>query len=104
MGELEQLILLAVIRLGDDAYGVRIREMIRERTGRDVSAGGVYTILARMEERDLVVSRVSESTHARGGRRKKFYTPTPEGRRVLQEAYDALESLADGVLPRSAGA
>ena len=51
MGELEQLILLAVIRLGDDAYGVRIREMIRERTGREVSAGGVYTILARMGER-----------------------------------------------------
>jgi PadR family transcriptional regulator PadR len=103
LGELEQMILLAVLRLGDDAYGVGIREEIRDRTGRSVSAGGIYTILARMEEQGLVTSRLSETTHARGGRRRKFYQATPEGRRVMQKTWDALGRLAEGVLRTSEG-
>ena len=103
LGELEQLILLAVIRADDEAYGVRIREVIRERTGRAVSAGGIYTVLARMEDHGLVTSELSEATHARGGRRRKFYRATEKGRLAIENAYDAIRCLADGVLLRSEG-
>ena len=97
LGDLEQLLLLAIIRLGEDAYGVGIRREILEKTGRSVSAGGIYTVLARLEERGLVSSSLAESTHARGGRRRKLYRATAEGRETMRRALDALSRLADGV-------
>lgn len=103
LGELEQLILLAVLRLEENAYGVGIRREIRDRTGRSVSAGGIYTVLARMEEQGLVTSRLSETTHARGGRRRRFYEATPKGRRAMQRTLEALGRLAEGVLAWSEG-
>ena len=103
LNEVEQLILLAVLRLGETAYGVGIREEILEQTGRRISAGGLYTVLARLEEGGFVTSRLAEATHARGGRRRKLYKPTREGRAAMQAAWDALGRMAEGVLRTSEG-
>ena len=103
LSEVEQLILLAVLRLDEDAYGVAIRQEIFDRAGRRISAGGVYTVLARLEERGLVTSVLSEATHARGGRRRRLYRATPEGQRLIREAWAGLARLAEGVLRPSEG-
>ena len=103
LGEVEQLILLAVLRLCGDAYGVGIREEISTRAGRRISVGGIYTVLARLEERGLVSSQLSEATHARGGRRRKLYTATARGREVMQATWDGLGRMAEGGLRSSEG-
>ena len=73
LGEFEQLLLFALVRLGDDAYGVAIRQEVERRTGRMISAGAVYTALDRLEGRGFVSSRVGDPTPQRGGRRKRHY-------------------------------
>ena len=73
LGDFEQLILLGVLRLGDEAYGVAIRQEIHRRSGRDVSINAVYTTLDRLERKGLLESWVGDPTPERGGRRKKFY-------------------------------
>lgn len=104
LGEFEQLVLFAVLRLEQDAYGVGIRREIERRTGREVSAGAVYTTLSRLEGRDLVSSRVGDTTPARGGRRRKYYTLTPGGAELLQRSFEAVQSMARGVTPALAEA
>ncbi len=103
LGEFEQLTLLAVLRLGDDPYGVTARRAIEEVTGRDVSAGAVYTTLARLEKRRLVSSRVGETAPARTGQRRKYYTVEPEGAAMVFDSYTAVSRMADGLVPRLAG-
>lgn len=98
LGEFEQLLLFAVLRLGEEAHGARIREVIEERTGREVSPGAVYTVLNRLEAGDLVSSEVGDTTPARGGRRRKLYRVEPAGAVALQRAYSALEGMAEGTL------
>jgi len=71
LGDFEQLVLLSLMRLGSDAYGVSICDEITARTGRDVSLGAVYKTLERMEDKGLVSSRLGEPTAERGGRRKR---------------------------------
>jgi DNA-binding PadR family transcriptional regulator len=100
LGEFEQLLLFAVLRLGDDAYGARIRREIEERTGRSLSAGAVYTGLDRLETRGLVRSHEGEATPVRGGRRKRYYRLEPRGAASLSETWDHVTGMADGVLPR----
>lgn len=100
LGEFEQLLLFAVLRLGAEAYGARIRQEIEERTGRSVSAGAVYTGLDRLENRGLVTSRVGEATPVRGGRRKRYYRIEPKGAASLSETWENVTGMADGVLPR----
>jgi DNA-binding PadR family transcriptional regulator len=99
LGAFEQLILFCVLRLGDDAYGVPIREILEERTGRAVSAGAIYTALARLEGRGLVSSWVGEPTPGRAGRPPRYYRVRPEGARTLLAAYSTLQSVAGGVVP-----
>lgn len=99
-GELEQLVLFAVLRLGDDAYGVTVREHIEARTGRPISTGGIYTVLQRLEDRGLVTSAIGDSSPERGGRPRKRYALTPAGARALESAWEALSTMAEGVLPR----
>ena len=70
LGEFEQLILLALVRLGEDAYGVTIRDILRERAGRDVSFGAIYSTLRRLEAKGLVGSSLGEPAPVRGGRAK----------------------------------
>ena len=97
LGEFEQLILLALLRLRGNAYGVSIRSEIEERTGRNVSSGALYTTLDRMERKGLITSRIGEPTAERGGRRKKFYRPSREGGRALRASYQALRNMAEGL-------
>jgi DNA-binding PadR family transcriptional regulator len=98
LGAFEQLVLFCVLRLGDDAYGVPIRETLEERTGRAVSAGAIYTALARLEERGLVTSWVGEPTPGRAGRPPRYYRVESEGARALLAAYETLQSVAGDVV------
>lgn len=99
LGEFEQLLLLALLRLGEGAYGVSIRQEIEGRTGRCPSPGAVYTGLERLERRGYVDSWLGEPTAQRGGKRKKHYRLQPLGRRVLEQSYQAITRMAEGVLP-----
>jgi PadR family transcriptional regulator, regulatory protein PadR len=96
LGAFEQLILFAVLQLGDVAFGVSIRENIEERTGRTVSIGAIYTTLGRLEGRGLVRSR-TEEPRGRTGRPRKYYSLSPDGALELREAYDAIQSMAGGL-------
>jgi len=97
LGDFEQLILLALVRLGPQAYGLTIRQEIEERTGRTVSAGALYTALDRMEKRGLVTSRLGDPTPERGGKRKRLYTLEPAGERALARVYESLRAMATGI-------
>jgi PadR family transcriptional regulator PadR len=101
LGEFEQLVLFAVLRL-EDASGIAIHDEIEARTGRDVSPGAIYTTLGRLEERGLVTSEILPSEPARVGRPRKHYTLRPRGARALREAYAGLQALADGSLGKLA--
>ena len=97
LGEFEQMVLLALLQLGDDGYGVRIRDEIERRTGRDVSMGAVYTTLDRLEQKGLLASHMGEPTAERGGRRKKFYRVRAAGQASLSESLEAMRRMADGL-------
>ncbi len=100
IGDFEQLVLFALVRLGADAYGVTIRGEIEKRTGRAISAGALYTALDRMERRGLVASRLGDPTAQRGGKRKRLYTLQPAGERALARVYESLRLMASGVATR----
>ncbi|MEX2049473.1 MAG: PadR family transcriptional regulator [Gemmatimonadota bacterium] len=96
-GEFELLTLLAVARLNDGAYGVTIRETLERRTSRSVTLGTVYKTLGRLESKGLVQVRTAPPTADRGGRRKKMYTLTSEGRAAVQTALSNLKDMAQGL-------
>jgi len=95
LGDFEQLVLLGVLRLADDAYGAAIRQEIHARSGRDVSINAVYTTLDRLEAKGLLRSWAGEPTAQRGGRRRKFYALNPSGTAALRQAYHAMQAMAD---------
>jgi len=97
MGELEQLVLLALVRLEGEGYGMEVRREIAQRTGRDVSIGAVYTTLDRLERKGHLDSRLGEPTPERGGKAKKHYRVRASGRRALREARRALDLMWEGV-------
>ena len=97
LGEFEQLVLLALARLGEDAYGVTIRATLVERTRRKPSFGAIYSTLRRMEEKGLVRSFQGEPEAVRGGRAKKHIALTAKGRAALREAHAAVVRMAEGV-------
>ncbi len=99
LGELEQLVLLAVMRLGRDAYGVTVRREITERTGRRMSFGTVYSTLNRLDEKGLVVTRLGEPTAERGGRRKKYFLIAAAGRHALARSLRNVRNMAEGIDP-----
>jgi DNA-binding PadR family transcriptional regulator len=98
LGEFEQLLLFAVLRLGNEAYGVRIRQEIAAQTGKDVAAGAVYTGLDRLQARGFVSSEQAESAPSRGGRRRKYYRLQPEGALALEATYTNVRAMAEGAL------
>ena len=100
LGDFEQLVLLGVLRLADDAYGAAIRQEIHARSGRDVSINAVYTTLDRLEAKGLLRSWAGEPTAQRGGRRRKFYALNPSGTAALRQAYHAMQAMADGLEER----
>ena len=97
LGDFEQLVLLGVLRLGQDAYGAAIRQEIHQRSGRDVSINAVYTTLDRLEGKGMLRSWVGEPTAQRGGRRRKFYAVRPAGVAAMRDAYQAFRAMADGL-------
>jgi DNA-binding PadR family transcriptional regulator len=97
LGEFEQLVLLAVLRLGDDAYGVPIQRELEERAGRRVTVGALYATLDRLEGKRLLHSWFADPTPQRGGRSKRYFRPTPEGLEALAESKAALDRMWQGV-------
>ena len=96
-GEFEQLVLLAVIRLGEKAYAVPIATEIERKTGRVVSQAAVYVVLRRLEEKGLVSSLLADPTPERGGRAKRYYTLEQGAFTQLRNSRDALLSMWRGV-------
>lgn len=97
LGEFEQLVLLALMRLGDNAYGVTVREELLSQGGREASLGTVYKTLERLQEKGCVSTRIGQPTAERGGRRKKFYRVEPLGARALERSLQALRRMAEGL-------
>ena len=98
LGELEQVLLFALVRLGADAYGASIRREVEQQTGRSLSPGAIYTAMDRLELRGFVTSRLGDATSVRGGRRKKLYRLEPAGARALSSCYERLQRMAQGTL------
>lgn len=97
LGEFEQLVLIAIVRLEDDAYGATIRRDIEARTGRRLSISAVYTTLERLEQKGCVRSWIGEPTPQRGGRRRKHFDLSPLGARALKTAYRAYAGMIAGL-------
>jgi DNA-binding PadR family transcriptional regulator len=100
LGEFEQLVLLAILRRGDDAYGVTIAREIEDTTERRVSIGAIYTTLDRLHGKGLVASRIGPPTGERGGRRRKLYTLTPAGQKALARAFESWTAMTRGLKGR----
>ena len=100
LGDIEHLVLLALLRLGPSSYGVPILEEIAGRTGRAVSRPAVYIALRRLEAKGLVKSRLGEATAERGGRAKRYFTLTTAGHRQLHASRTALLSMWANVAHR----
>jgi|SRR5690554_1077957 len=96
LGELEQMVLLAVLRL-DDAYPVSVRNEIAARTGVELSRGTIYVTLHRLEQRGLVASELGDPTPERGGKAKRCFAVTAEGRQQLRASRAALRKLSAGL-------
>jgi PadR family transcriptional regulator, regulatory protein PadR len=97
LGEFEQIVLLAVMRLEDDAYGMTVRREIEDRTGRDVSIGAVYATLDRLEQKGLVRSKVGAPTQERGGRAKRCFVVTAAGVAAVEGTQQALKRMTAGL-------
>lgn len=97
LGDLEMLVLAALIRLAPDAYGVNVRDELEKRAKRQISIGALYTTLARLEEKGLASSRLGEATNERGGRAKKYYEVTAEGRAQLERSVSSLHRMVEGI-------
>ena len=97
LGEFEQIVLLAILRLKGNAYGVSIRSEISTRTGRNTTPGALYTTLDRLEEKGFVKSRIGEATPERGGRAKRYYTVSASGVKAITRSQRAYRRLLDGL-------
>ena len=98
-GEFELLVLLAILRLGDDAYGVTIREEVERETSRTLTLGAVYKTLGRLEGKGYLDTRVAPPTRERGGRRKKLYRLTPAGQEAARRSVADLRRMTTGLEP-----
>jgi DNA-binding PadR family transcriptional regulator len=103
LSEFEHLVLAAALHLGEGAYGAALMREIEERTGRSIQAGTIYLTVQRLEEKGLVVCSFGEPDEGRGGRPKRFVTPTPMGVRALADHREALLSIWDGLEARLEG-
>ena len=98
IGQFEQAVLVALIRLGKDAYGRAILNEVQERLARDVSAGAVYATLERLEGKGLASSKLAPGTAIRGGRARRYFAPTGAGIRALNDAKSATDLLWRGLV------
>jgi DNA-binding PadR family transcriptional regulator len=93
LGQLEQLLMLAVARLGDEAYGAEIQKMLEETAGRKATIATIYVTLVRLEKKGYVLSRREGSTPVRGGKAKRYFRLTPKGIEALKDARATLEKM-----------
>ena len=100
LGSLEQIVLLALVRLGSDAYGVTVRMEIEKRTGRSLSIGAIYATLGRLEAKGFVRSQTGEPTAERGGRAKRHFRVEANGLRALRASQRAIDSMSAGLRKR----
>ncbi|MGB8276678.1 MAG: helix-turn-helix transcriptional regulator [Methylovirgula sp.] len=94
---IEQHMLLAIMRLHPNAYGVSIRDEIKTRTKKDYSFGSIYAVLERLEDRGMITSREGEATAARGGRKKLYFEITGVGQKALQASLNAIDAMRAGL-------
>jgi DNA-binding PadR family transcriptional regulator len=99
LGEFEQLVLLAIVRLGEDASGAAIREAVEEGSQRTVWIGAIYTTLQRLTDKGLVTSAVAEATGP-GGRKRKIFALALEGETALAHAYGTWARMTRGLKPK----
>lgn len=97
LGEMELMVLLALVRLGDDAYGVPVSKELLNIAGREVALGSIYAALDRLERKGLVTSSLGDPTPERGGRAKRYFRVTPAGARALRMTRRALTKLWSGI-------
>jgi len=97
LGEFEHIVLLAILRLGDAAYGVAIRNEIRETTGREPAPGALYTTIDRLEDKGLLTSTFGDPTPQRGGRAKRYVKVSAQGLRAVNHARQCYLRLWDGL-------
>ena len=97
LGEFEQIVMLALLRLGPDSYGAAVCAEIEKRSGREVSVSAVHTTLERLEQKGLLKSRLGDPTPQRGGKRKRHYEIAALGLKALQASYRSIRNMADGI-------
>jgi len=97
LGNFDLMLMLALLRLGEDAYGVTIAQELEEQTGREVVVASVYATLERLQDRGLVTSRLGDATPERGGRAKRFFRITGSGIREVRDARRSLMNLWKGL-------
>jgi PadR family transcriptional regulator, regulatory protein PadR len=101
LGEFEEVVLLTVAILGEDAYAVTVTQELEQKAGRAVGFSSVHTTLQRMEEKGLLSSKMGGATAERGGRRKRFFSVTAFGRKALQEVKQIREELWNALPPQT---
>jgi PadR family transcriptional regulator PadR len=97
LGEFEHIVVLALLRLGDRAYGVTVRQEIELRIGREVSIGAIYATLDRLQTKGYVQSRLGDPTPERGGRSKRFFHVSAKGMAAVNRKHRALQSMTAGL-------
>lgn len=97
LGELEHMLLLSILRLGDEAYAPAISEIMEERAGRRLSRGALYSTLDRMERKGLLEWTIHPATQARAGHRRRLFALTPGGLEAVRVSHTAIRELADGL-------
>jgi DNA-binding PadR family transcriptional regulator len=100
LGDLEQLVLLAILQLGDNAYGVTIASTLREKAGRDLAMATIYTTLDRLEANRYLDSSLGEPSAGRGGKRNRYFHVNAAAQRAIRESLTALHALTAGLSRR----
>ncbi len=96
-GELEEMVILAALRLGDEAYGASILRELDERAGREVPRGSVYVVLERLESKGFITSHTGEPTSERGGRARRMVAVTADGIEAVRRSHEARRRLREGL-------
>ncbi|MEQ9263814.1 MAG: helix-turn-helix transcriptional regulator [Balneolaceae bacterium] len=99
LGEFQELVLLAVLSLKEEAYGVAIQKLIKDFAERDITRGALHSALSRLEEKKYLSSKFTEATNKRGGRRKRVYTITGSGESALKQAQSVREKFITSIKP-----
>jgi DNA-binding PadR family transcriptional regulator len=97
LGEFEHIVVLALLRLDDRAYGVTVRREIELRIGREVSIGAIYATLDRLEAKGYVKSHLGDPTPERGGRSKRFFRVSPKGMAAVNRSHRAIKRMTAGL-------